>query len=241
MKLLSTFETLDTVTASGSDANYPVANIKDLDPMIRWHADAYSGDVWIKIDFGAATVLNMIFLNQANFAHAHVQGNATDVWTSPSFDLGVDLARDELNNRKGWFDLTAFNYRWMRILIPGSQTLDNSETVPALGNLITGQAVAIPAVSAYTPDILKRWTRFEPDGGGLIKTTDDRGRHVITLECADTLSNVRALSKTWEIGVVFSDLGYPAESWLVYPPESWSRPTRNILDATLRWSMEERP
>lgn len=241
MKALVTFETLATLTSSGENANYPAANIKDLDPMKRFQADAYSGDVWLLVDFGSAKALTAAFLNQANFPHCHIQGNATNVWTSPSFDLGCDLARDDAGNRKGWFDLTAFNYQWMRILIPASQTLDNSETVPALGNLIVGASVTLPLVSLYTPDVVRRWDRFESDGGALRKEQVGRARHIISLECADTLANLKALSKTWEIGVVFSDLGYPAESWLVYPPESWSRPTKSLLDATLRFTLEERP
>lgn len=240
MKLLHIFETLTNITSSGANANFPAANIADLDPMIRFQADAYSGDVWIKIDFGTAKALDSFFLNQANFPHCHIQGNATDSWTTPSLDVGCDLVKDELDNRKGWFE-GAFNYRYLRILVPSGQTLDNSEAVPALGNLIVGSHVDLPAVSAYTVGMVKRWDRFEPDGGGLEKNTDDRGRHVVTLESEDDVPTLRAIPKNWEIGVVFTDLGLVAESWLVYPPEEWSRPVKYWNNSLIQWTCEEKP
>jgi hypothetical protein len=241
MKILSTFEALTTKTSSGAGAGFPVANIADLDPFVRWVADAYTGDVWVKVDFGSAKVLTGLFLNQCNFPHCHVQGHASDSWASPSFDLGVDLVLDDAANRKGWFDLVAFNYRWLRILIPGSQTLDKSETVPAIGNLLVGAAVTLPLVSDFEARMVQRVRAFEADGGGYRESKQGRARHLISIGIGDSLANIRAMPKAWADAVIYADLGDAGDSWLVFPPNDWSRPIRSIIDAELRFQLRERP
>lgn len=241
MKLLATFQALSTLTASGSDANFPVSNVVDLEPMKRWHADAYTGDVWVKNDFGSAKSLTAVFLNQCNFPACKVQGNDTDVWTSPSFELTCSLVVDDAGNRKGWFDLSAFNYRYLRVLIASGQTLDNSETVPAIGNIIAGTAETMPLVADLTARLVQRSIRFESDGGAVDKEKYGRARHLITINIGDSLANVRGMSKRWDIGVVFADLANAGEAWLVFPPDDWNRPIRSVLDAGLQFVMEEKP
>jgi hypothetical protein len=240
MKILSTFTSLGTVTSSGADASFPVTNVQNLKPMVRWVADAYAGDVWIKADLGSAKVLTAAFLNQANFPACKIQGNASDSWGSPSFSLDCTLVRDDTDNRKGWFDLVAFNYRWIRILIASAQTLDNSETVPALGNFIVGAAASVPAVIDFGVRIIKRFDRFESDGGSLNKEARGRARHVLSFTCEDAIATIRAMDKTWDDAVAFADWGNAAESWLVFPPEDWEKPIQVGSDFQLKFSCEER-
>lgn len=240
MKIISTITALGTVTSSGANAAFPATNIQNLKPMVRWVADAYAGDVWLKADMGSAKVLTAAFLNQANFPACKIQGNATDSWGSPSFSLDCSLVVDDTGNRKGWFDLVAFNYRWIRILIASAQTLDNSETVPALGNFIVGTSAALPAVIDFTARLVKRYDRFESDGGSLNKEARGRSRHVLGFTCEDTIATIRGMAKTWANAVVFADWGSAAESWLVFPPEDWDKPIQVGSDFQLKFSCEER-
>lgn len=239
MKMLATFETLATLTSSGETAGFPDDNVKALDPMVRWKADAYEAAAWLKVDFGSAKSLTALFLNQANFPAATIQGNASDSWETPSFTMSAGLVQDDAENRKGWFDLTAFNYRWLRVLIPAGQTLDNSELVPALGNLIVGTSITVPLVSDLTPLLIQRKSTFEADGGGYYEAKKGRARQVIQIGIGDTLANVRAMPKTWDIGVIFADLGSAGDVWLVFPPDNWDKPIKSILESQLRLSMKE--
>lgn len=239
MKLLSTFENLSTITSSGAASGYPAANLADPDPGLSWKADAYTGDLWLKMDFGAAKVLNAVFLNQANFPACTIQGNATDTWTSPSFTLSASLAKDEADNRKGWFALTAFNYQFLRILIPASQTLD-AGTVPQLGNLIVGQASAMPRVSDLTTDLAGGADLFQADGGNVVPSFRRVQSHVITISFNDALSGARSMPKTWEHAVIFEDLDTVAGAWLVIRPQGWNRNTKSLIEATGRVQFQER-
>ena len=242
MKIMTTFQSLGTPTSSGATTGFPVTNITDLDPNKRWLSAYYPGeDVWTLVDFGSAKVLTAIFLNQCNFPQCVIQGNASNVWSSPSFNYLANLIKDDASNRKGWFDLSAFNYRYLRILITASQPLDNSETVQAIGNLIAGSSVSLPIVGELTPHLTQRFNRFESDGGNLTKTKKGRAKHTIGIGIGDSLANIRAMDKTWNIGVLYADMGNAGESWLVYPPEDWNKPIKNILDSQLSFTVEERP
>lgn len=241
MKLLSAFIDLGTLTASGEAAGFDVENIEGLEPMIRWKADAYAGDVWVKADLGSAKALTALFLNRCNFVHCHIQGNASDSWASPAFDMGVDLVLDDAGNRKGWYELESFSYQWLRILIPSGQTLDNSETLPAIGNLIVGVSADLPLVSSLDHRLIQRQDRFEADGGALEKSNRGRARHIITIACGDELANIRTMPKTWTMGVIYADLANASEAWLVFPPDDWSRPIRSMIEAEIRFTLEEKP
>lgn len=240
MKILSTFKDLSTITSSGEAAGYPAANVDDENPGAIWQADAYAGDVWLKMDFGAAASLTAAFFNRANFPACTIQGNATDVWTSPSFSQAAALVQDEAGNRKGWFDLTTFNYRYLRILIASGQTLDNGGTVPQLGNLIVGAAADLPVATEFDPGIERNVEEFISDGGNL--TGNPRGimRHVLGITFGDTHANMLALAKTWDHAVIFADLGSAAGSWLVIAPRQWPRAIRWASESTMRVTFKER-
>ena len=239
MKIIASFQDLGTITSSGAAAGYPAANIEDLNPGLVWRADAYTGDVWLKCDLGGAKSLTALFVNRANFPHLHIQGHASDDWGSPSFDLGCDLVKDDADNRKGWFDLAAFNYQWVRILIPGSQALD-AGSVPEIGNVILGTSAALPVVSNFTPELLSKVNTWQSDGGSLRKNYRGVLRHAITVTMGDTLANVRAMVKTWTHAVLYADLAASGETWLVYRPDRISMPIKNTIDAGAQATFEER-
>ncbi len=239
MRILTEFETFPVLTSSGDAAGYIRTNIADLDPGLVWRADAYAGDVWLKIDFESAKSLTATFFNRANFPQARIQGHASDSWEEPDYNVLVTLGKDEADNRKGYFQLSGFNYRWLRILIPGSQELD-SGSVPELGNLIIGTDAATPDCPAAGTNLLSTVDRFEPAGGGVVKRFRGRQYHTIDLEYSGTLAEIKGLPKTWEHAVLWLITDDAGECYLVTRPERWSRPIQNKLACRLKQVFEER-
>ncbi|MBF0411054.1 MAG: hypothetical protein HQM10_27190, partial [Candidatus Riflebacteria bacterium] len=220
MKILTSFDTLTTLTASSAASGYAASNVVNLDPGKRWKGSIFASDTdeWLKVDFGAAKSLTALFLNNCNFATCKIQGNASDSWADPSYDEDVTLALDDISNRKGWFDLTAFNYRWLRILIPW-QVLDSLGTYPMVGNLIFGTSQSI-IVGGWDVQLIKASTVFVSDGGSFSKTPRGIPRHVFIAAMEGTLAEIEALSLAWTMAVIYEDLGTVARSWLVYAPDA---------------------
>lgn len=241
MRLLKDFKSL-TLASTGAAVGFPATNAATLDPMQRWVSDAYAGEVmlWSENQVG---ISGGIFLNRCNFPSARFQMSEFAGFspTPHLLDIEISLVLDDAGNRKGWFDIGAFKTGYIRVAIPASQSLDNSETTPAVGNLIVGVPEALPLVSDFNPRLIKRMNRFESDSGSLVKTPAGRARHIIQMGIGDSLANIRAMPKKWTIGVLYADLANAGEAWLVYPPEDWDRPIKNVLDAQLRFTLEERP
>lgn len=240
MLILTTFETLPTITASTSNAQYPVSNIAQIDPGRVWQPTTFTAPApaWIVVDYGSAKSLTDLFLNNCNFTSATIQGNDTDSWTTPAFSQAVTLAKDDCQVRKGYFTLTAFNYRYLRILIT-FQTLDNSATYPFIGNLITGTATTLK-VSEWAPQKIKRYSVFQSDGGSYSKTPKGKARHTFGCAVSSTLATVESINWDYLHAVVYEDLGNVAGSWLVYHPNEIGKSIKNTNDASLRLTFEER-
>lgn len=239
MLILTTFETLPTITASSSDSQHPVSNVAVIDPGRTWQPSTYTAmaPAWIVVDFGAAKSLDSVFLNNCNFAAAAIQGNDTDVWTSPAFDESVTLAFDDAKVRKGFFTLTAFNYRYLRLFVD-FQTLDASAIYPFVGNLICGTAQQFK-VSEWVPTRIKRYSTFTSDGGSYKKTRKGIIRHTFAVSQSSTLSQAESIDWDWDIAVVYTNLNSVADSWLVYSPAELSKPMKSILQVDSRFTLEE--
>jgi hypothetical protein len=237
MKLLTNFMSF-TPTSSGQVSGFPIGNITDIEPMKRWHSNTQY-EAWVKFQISSA--IGNIFLNRCNFPHFHFQWNATDTWTAPTIDQGYDLVLDDAGNRKGWFDLPANGAGWVRIFIPTGYNFDDLTDSAKIGNVIIGTATTLPTVGDFAYSVARRYDRFESRAGAITKTALGRARHILQISVGDSLANIRSMPKDWTIGVVFADLGNAGESWLVYPPDSWDRPIRSVLDAALQFVLEEKP
>ena len=113
------------VTVSGQDTNYPKANMLNLANLRRHYRSLVTTETTVVIDFGSARAVAGLLLNDVNFTAATIQGNATNVWTSPSFSLSVTISADErVNRRKSFTQLTAFNFRYLRVVIPAQTPTD---------------------------------------------------------------------------------------------------------------------
>jgi hypothetical protein len=239
MKLLTdqNMRTFAGIVVSSAAAGFPVTNLQQYDPGLIWKAAAFSADISIVIDLGAAVAIPQIWLNNANFTSATLQANAADSWGSPSVSTNVTLAKDDIGIYKGFFDLSATNYRYVRIVIP-VQTLV-SGTVPQFGNIIIGTASDL-RVASWAAQTARNYSKFQPDGGGYRKNAKGRARHVFSVGVSGTKAEVDAIVLSgWEAAIIFTDLADVADSYLVYPPESTGISIKNPLDAERSFALEE--
>jgi len=233
MKLLRTYNDLQQISASGSAVEFPLTNLQLIEPTKRWWADAYAGDVWIVVDRGAgAGTIDTCFLNGCNFPVCKLQGNATNSWTDPSFDDTVAPLKDRLGNRKGWFALESFTYRYFRLLIPAGQALDiGAAVVPALANLLLGASETLPTAGEIRARVLRPKVTQQFKSGRIRKTDQVGGRHVLTITLNDDWAAIRNFMLDWSVAAVSADLGFVSDSWLVYSPDDSDGAIRFVEDA----------
>ncbi len=114
-----------TEIPSSIDTNYLWANTKDYGHLKRHYRSLVATEVTIVCNFGSAKTILGLFLNDVNFTSVTIQGNATDVWTSPSFTQDFTISKDDRVQRyKIYCALTAFNYQYLRIKIPAQTPVD---------------------------------------------------------------------------------------------------------------------
>lgn len=126
-----------TPTARSAYTGYPVTNITDKWHMLRRFRanDATAANWLVRLDFGSTKSIAAILLRYCNFTSVTIQGNATDVWTAPSFTQTITISKDTITNRYQLCTaLTGFNYRYMRFYIPTGQT-PTSDTVWFIGDI----------------------------------------------------------------------------------------------------------
>jgi hypothetical protein len=78
------------LTANSEDPSYPIENVKDYQLTKKYWTTGCS-DEWVKIDGGASEAITGTFAfiaghNLTVGATIKIQGNDTDVWTSPTVD-----------------------------------------------------------------------------------------------------------------------------------------------------------
>jgi hypothetical protein len=111
-----------TITASSAVASLPASNVAQLWRSKPWRSTGCSSE-WIKFDFGSAKAVRaLVFVghNLTSGATIKIQGNATDVWTSPSID--VTLTYNAANVVYLWTADQSFRY-W-RITIADASNPD---------------------------------------------------------------------------------------------------------------------
>jgi hypothetical protein len=117
------------VSVSSENADFPKENIaKNTEPTLTSRTTTVGSDQWWVIDFGSAKAVDAFFLDKVNFSTVKIQGNATDVWTGPSFDSGIlTVGRDFRHNRyKILFVTSTFNLRFARIFVPAQTPIDGA-------------------------------------------------------------------------------------------------------------------
>lgn len=127
--------TATVMSGSAPDSAFPAANLKTPDlPFSAPAKTTATGQQTWTVDFGSAQTIVLLVLARVNFTSATVEGNATDSWGAPSFSLALTITRNEQSGRYQWAGLlTAFTFRFMRIVIPAQTPTDG-----ASGYLIGG-------------------------------------------------------------------------------------------------------
>lgn len=118
-----------SITARSQATGYVKANVMDL-----WHlkrrfraddANKSDTDYLIKFDFGAARVLEAIFINDVNFDKVRIYGHSSDLgndWSTASYQSGdITISQDTMVNRyKLYHEFSSFNYQYLAIGVPTS-------------------------------------------------------------------------------------------------------------------------
>ena len=131
-------------TPSTEDATYAAVNAQTPQrPFLPWRTTALGAQNLV-IDFGAARTISLVILVNTNFTSATIQGNATNVWGSPSFSQNITIARNpQMWRYQHGVMISGFNYRFLRILIP-SQTPVDGVAYYSLGGLWAGTLATLP-------------------------------------------------------------------------------------------------
>lgn len=164
----SSADTSVAITESSQDTIFLSSNLKTIKPVQSWKSQVIT-ESWIMYDFGSAKSLTGLFLNRFNFAAFTIQGHTSDTWTDPDYEAVITgLTKDEVyeENYMHYFkELVAFNYRYLRILIP-AQTPLFEPTYFKIGNLLVGNFVEIWNPKAgYQIEIVPKENIIEFDSG----------------------------------------------------------------------------
>lgn len=116
---------------SSEDPNWPSSNLLIFDKRIRWWKTTSTAESYVVIDLAEAKALKAVGVIDVNYSSCKVQGNASDSWGAPSFDTDtVTIAQEKLTDLYRLIldedDLTGFNYRYLRLLIPNQATTDGA-------------------------------------------------------------------------------------------------------------------
>jgi hypothetical protein len=124
-----------TPSASTSDTDYPVTRLYDYEHARRYWKSTVATDSWVKADLGSSKLIKGILINYVNFGSCSIQANATDVWTSPTYNQSVTVAAHNLTGRYQHFVLPNVTLRYVRIFIP-TQTPNDGTSVFRMGTLV---------------------------------------------------------------------------------------------------------
>jgi len=106
-----------TLTASLEATNFPAVNTRHRWHKKTWRSTALTDPQWLKLDQGTGyPSIQVAILRKTNLTTAatvHLCGNATDVWTAPTFDSDhLNVSQDLMVYL--WKEFTFGNYRWWR-------------------------------------------------------------------------------------------------------------------------------
>lgn len=109
-----------TITSLSENDDLPVSNVAHPHRGRIYRTGVTDADEWIKFDLGSAKAVQAVILLDhtltASDTTIKLQGNATDVWTSPSVDQTLTFNAGTL----AAFLSSAQTYRWWRIVFTKS-------------------------------------------------------------------------------------------------------------------------
>ena len=127
--MLGTSKFIDyAITSADQDSDWPASNLEILNSSTEAWRSTGKLETEIRIDLTEAKQNPTIGLYRCNFTSVTIQGNDSDVWTSPSFSQAYTAVQDPdhfiYKLRK---DLGAsFNYRYLSIIIGAQDPIDGA-------------------------------------------------------------------------------------------------------------------
>lgn len=230
------------LTARSENASYPKVNcLKQLRLMDVFRAaDITANNYLLKINFGSAQSCSAVALLNVNFSHAQIQGNASDVWTAPSYaGSSLTISQNKYTGRYNIFiPLTSFNYQYMRIYIPAGTT----EVGTSQGQWQIGTMVIMSSASPLSKNIAYRFTQSADEA------TEEIGGDVASIspvlewegtisfgnrkrsDCESMILNLNRMSKSNPV-LIYVNEGDTSEVYLCYRESNFSlsRPYNSII------------
>lgn len=115
------------ISVQSTADGFSKANVMIMDSLKRrWRMDSYTEsdtNPVMRIDMGAAKTVEAVVLDDVNFSKVNIKGHATDLsdnWAAADFETTAQtVSCDAQTGRyKIYIPLTAFNYRWLAIIVP---------------------------------------------------------------------------------------------------------------------------
>jgi hypothetical protein len=154
------------VNSGSEDLDYPASYLADGRPGRPAKLTTTSGS-WV-FDFGSAQRIDLVVLGAHNLSAVSIEGNASNVWTSPAFsaDLVIPTRTADGHSVNAWVDLTtesgysASGFQYWRLVVSGSDPC-------AVGELWLGQTIrttdrgyALGFTISETPATIAHRTEF---------------------------------------------------------------------------------
>ncbi len=179
-------------------------------------------------DFGTATAPGVVALVNANFTSATIQGNATDVWSGPSYAQAIAIgpAGNDRYHYAHRPTTPAFSYRYLSVAVSTGIATDGLARF-AFGGLWAGAITSPPRDILMGPEESKLEARqdIETEDGRRIARIiyDDPAWSVTCKRLAETeaeLAAWKAIDRQWSAApgqaalVMFRD-AYPEECYVM--------------------------
>lgn len=151
MKIIKTDLSYTIHSKSNEFPDAPVTEIQAWDFQFdKWELPDTS-EAWVIIDFGSAKNLNGLAIINANVTDVIIEGNSTSDFSSPSFTTNtVTMEEDPFREDRLYHyfdadDLSAFNFRYLKLTLPNGQTPVDGSSAYSLGGLApSDQAEDLP-------------------------------------------------------------------------------------------------
>jgi len=225
--------TAASITASSSDGQYPVANVKSANkPHQPWKSTAL-GDQWILIDHGSAKAVDVFALINGNVTSVRCQANATDSWGGAlGYDQLVTVGQSPSDMyQHGHRAASPQFFRYNRIFIPSQATTDGASQYK-VGALWLGAVTTPPQDLLVEPDeeTPEPFHEERPGHGGWVERTAMGYKRFLLsairyARSEGDLAAWRAIEQAWPAAgyalVLLRD-AYPAETFVMQrQPATW--------------------
>lgn len=192
------FVDLGAITSKSETAPYVDDNVEDYFHLKRrFRAGSFlksDTDFLLKFDFGAATSVVAVVLNDVNFTKARIRANAADMgvnWAASTFDSGADhtVSIDERVNRYKICVPAVFNLQWMIVQVPvaaGTSVIDGDYIAKTeVGSVVVLSAVPTISKNAVARTSIKEFEEKELPHGGferIARGSDLRAEIEVSIE-----------------------------------------------------------